>query len=314
MSRSGSPFAPVEVATGVVVEERAQAAGECTSRGSAGHQLVLQSRDVPRTQQRWDGVRRDGPMRAGHVTLLPAGLPVRWCWDSPVQSLHVTIDRRLAADLTQGVLPPGARTAWRESSLSEHSLVRQHLEALRLQAAGGGSDPLRAELLVQRLILHLAGGPAAVRPPGSGLPPARLTAVLDWLEAHLDERISVHELAAVAGVEISWFTRLFRVSVGSSPYQYLLERRVVRAQQLLRDGTRPADVAPTCGFVDQAHLTRHFRRVLGVTPGVWAAALGLHRRVRPQRTEAPHRRRLASASRLRPVPMGRRQRRGRGVR
>jgi AraC family transcriptional regulator len=104
------------------------------------------------------------------------------------------------------------------------------------------------------------------------LPPQRLNQVLDWIDAHLSEPISLTELAAIAGVETSWFTRLFHRSAGLPPYRYVLHRRIILAQQALRAGMTPAAVAMHCGFVDQAHLTRHFRRIVGVPPAAWAAS------------------------------------------
>lgn len=96
------PFAPVTLAPGIVVEERAQHAGECVGSGAA-HMFVLQSRPVPRAQPHWEGRRREGPMRAGDVSVLPAGLELAWRWEARVQSLHVSVDPRVGAALVEGV-------------------------------------------------------------------------------------------------------------------------------------------------------------------------------------------------------------------
>ncbi len=263
---------PVQVADGVTVEERTQGPGECSVRGSDAHVFVLQCRPVTRAQQTWEGARREGPMRSGEVSLLPAGLWSTWRWAGEVASLHVAVAPAVADALGAGVLGRSSVQLPAPFALDD-PLARQQLEALRVQAAAGGGDPLRAEMLVQRLLVHLGGGRSAVGAARHGLPPGRLAAVLDHLEEHLTERVTIRELASVAGVEVSWLTRLFHDAVGCSPYQYLLERRVVRAQHLLRAGRSPAAAAAASGFVDQAHLTRHFRRRVGTTPGAWAAAV-----------------------------------------
>ena len=63
--------------------------------------------------------------------------------------------------------------------------------------------------------------------------------------------------------------RSFRAEVGLPPYAWLAQHRVARARVLLERGCRPAEAAALTGFADQAHLTRWFRRVVGVTPGAY---------------------------------------------
>jgi AraC family transcriptional regulator len=91
MTAKSATFAARILATGITVEERVQPAGECAQSDSDAHVFVVQSTPVARAQQRWEGVRREGPMSSGEVALLPAGLPMRWQWRGQVQSLHVTI-------------------------------------------------------------------------------------------------------------------------------------------------------------------------------------------------------------------------------
>jgi AraC-like DNA-binding protein len=77
------------------------------------------------------------------------------------------------------------------------------------------------------------------------------------------------EIAAEAGLSRYQLVRSFRAEVGMPPYAWLAQHRVARARSLLERGCRPADVAALAGFADQAHLTRWFRRVVGVTPGAY---------------------------------------------
>jgi AraC-like DNA-binding protein len=67
--------------------------------------------------------------------------------------------------------------------------------------------------------------------------------------------------------------RQFRACLGTSPYRYLVMRRLDRVRALVRDGEPLADAAAACGFADQSHMTRHFKRAYGLTPGRWAAML-----------------------------------------
>ncbi|WP_175703507.1 helix-turn-helix domain-containing protein [Burkholderia ambifaria] len=91
--------------------------------------------------------------------------------------------------------------------------------------------------------------------------------VLRTIDASFAQPLNLDTLAAVAGLSVSRFTARFRSETGLSPHRYLCLVRVRRAQDLLRAGLAPSVVATDVGFFDQSHLCRHFRRVLGITPG-----------------------------------------------
>ncbi|TPW64836.1 helix-turn-helix transcriptional regulator, partial [Schumannella sp. 10F1B-5-1] len=79
------------------------------------------------------------------------------------------------------------------------------------------------------------------------------------------------EAARLLGTHPSHLVRVFSRSYGIPPHRYLTALRVDRARQLLRAGLPAAEVAARAGFHDQAHMSRHFRRVLGAAPGTFAA-------------------------------------------
>jgi len=91
------------------------------------------------------------------------------------------------------------------------------------------------------------------------------------LDDTLTESVTIAEAARTFGVHPSHLVRTFSQAYGIAPHRYVTGRRVDLARRLLLGGSSPADVAVTVGFHDQAHLTRHFRRVLGTTPAAYAA-------------------------------------------
>ncbi|MDJ1370504.1 helix-turn-helix domain-containing protein [Gulosibacter molinativorax] len=93
----------------------------------------------------------------------------------------------------------------------------------------------------------------------------------ELLDDRLTESFTIAEAAAELGAHPSHLVRVFSQAYGIPPHQYLVGRRVDLARHLLAEGYRPADAAALAGFHDQAHLTRHFRRVLGITPSAIAA-------------------------------------------
>jgi AraC-like DNA-binding protein len=92
----------------------------------------------------------------------------------------------------------------------------------------------------------------------------------ELLDARLVDGISLDEAARLLHAHPAHLVRAFGGAFGIAPHQYLMSRRVDRARRLLLEGGRPSEVATTTGFYDQSHLTRHFKRLVGVPPGRYA--------------------------------------------
>jgi AraC family transcriptional regulator len=106
------------------------------------------------------------------------------------------------------------------------------------------------------------------RPGGLATWQAKLA--LDYIEANLGSKMAIEEMANIVALSKSHFSRAFKKRLGSSPMAYVVVRRVERAK-LMMTSTREGltDIALACGFADQSHLNRYFRRVVGMSPGLW---------------------------------------------
>ncbi|HEX4185165.1 MAG TPA: helix-turn-helix domain-containing protein [Stellaceae bacterium] len=105
-------------------------------------------------------------------------------------------------------------------------------------------------------------------PARGGLPPGAMRRVREHVEVHLSESMDLAELAAIAGLSLFHFARAFKQSAGVTPHHYLVRRRIERAQEMLARSELPlSEIALATGFSDQSHLARHFRQMLGMTPG-----------------------------------------------
>ncbi len=122
--------------------------------------------------------------------------------------------------------------------------------------------------------LRAAAEDDAPRRAKSALPKWRLKRVTEYVDAHLVETVTLADLAEVAGLTRMHFAAQFRVATGMRPHEYLLRRRVARAQELLAvPGASLVDVALSVGFQTQAHFTTVFKRFTGQTPHRWRCAL-----------------------------------------
>jgi AraC-like DNA-binding protein len=111
--------------------------------------------------------------------------------------------------------------------------------------------------------------PEATSLSRGGLSPALKRRICDYIDSHLDQKISLHDLSSMAGFSAHHFARAFRQSVGVPPHGYLLQRRLEHVERLLRDTQLPlSQVAQAVGFSDQSHLARHFRRLTGMPPSL----------------------------------------------
>ncbi|MBD2258208.1 AraC family transcriptional regulator [Pseudanabaena sp. FACHB-2040] len=151
-------------------------------------------------------------------------------------------------------------------------LVQQIGLALKraLENAGSGSR-LYAETMTTALMVHLLQYYSAQQLTlpiySGGLPYPQLRRIVDYIQAHLDQDLSLRDLAAVVQLSPHYFSQLFKQSTGVTPHQYVIQRRVERAKELLKQTQLTlADVARVVGFVDQSHFHRHFKRLVGITP------------------------------------------------
>jgi AraC family transcriptional regulator len=103
------------------------------------------------------------------------------------------------------------------------------------------------------------------------LTPAQLRLVDECIHAHLDQKISLADLAACIHLSVPHFERMFRATTHRPPYHYVLELRLERARVLLEKTRLPlAEVALQCGFSSQSHFTAHFTRYVGISPARFA--------------------------------------------
>ena len=150
-------------------------------------------------------------------------------------------------------------------------LVAEAAEALEHDRESARALLLRASLLLRSSNAVSLRDP---RPPAEAtLPPWRARQVANHIDDNLDQSLSLRELAKVAGLSSSYFSRAFKGAFGLTPHALIIGRRIARAKKEMLESDQPlAQIALACGFADQAHLARLFRRSTGVSPGEWRRA------------------------------------------
>jgi AraC family transcriptional regulator len=127
-------------------------------------------------------------------------------------------------------------------------------------------DSLKTALAIH-LLRNYCTTPPKLSSYADGLSKSALQQVTEYINEHLHQDVKLIELAALAQMSPYHFLRLFKQSMGVTPHQYILQRRIEKAKCLLQHGELSiAEVAASVGFCDQSHFTRYFKRIVGVTP------------------------------------------------
>jgi len=248
--------------------------GESIWRGDR-HRLVLTLDQVPPSLVQVErGHTRELPLAPpGALGFSPPGLTIRSVHPAG-RFVHVVWD----TDLYSALLPElkTATSGFEYLYPLQDPLLSQIITTLSEEIEGGFADKILIESLGTALCIRLARH--FVRhlpmPTSKGLSPERLQRVRDYVEAHLDDDLSLIVLADIACLSPYHFSRSFKQALGVGPQRYVIQRRLERAKRLLRRTQQPlAWIAQEAGFVDQSHLTQIFRREMGVTPGRFRASL-----------------------------------------
>ena len=160
------------------------------------------------------------------------------------------------------------------ADLNKETLLAVLAELVEVADAHLESDRSRARDCLERasMLLRLQGRrPASPRRTTTGgLPGWRAEKIRRHIDQNLASTITSEGLTAIAGMSTSHFFRSFKVSFGETPFSYIARRRIQKAQQLMLTTDQPlCDIALACGFCDQSHFTRVFRRYAGRSPYAW---------------------------------------------
>ena len=256
------------------VQQFSHPPGECDINHSNDHTIYLSLAPRPiRMQQIQDGQSYVGLYGKGDLSVQPSNIPLFARWHGNDHCLQIQISdhfikrvaqEALEMDVDRLELMPGLKL--RDPQIQAIGmLLRAELKS------GHVGGQLYADSVANLLAVHLLRTYTTVQPAvatyGGGLPQWQLMQVLDYIHEHLDQTIKLADLALLLNMSQFHFSHLFKQSLGIPPYQYLIQQRVERAKQLLKQTAQPiTEIALLCGFNSHSHLTKQFRQVTGMTP------------------------------------------------
>jgi AraC-like DNA-binding protein len=213
---------------------------------------------------------------AGAVQVTAPHVPVSAVFESSADVLHLFVAQRALAECYEDLF---RRCCPGEILLEDPRLIRDPVldRLAQALAVSHSSDAVLGKVftdsvglaIVSRIVAHRFRGPRRCG-RDTALPHWRMKRVIEYVDAHLSEPVSLGDIAASAGLTSMHFAAQFRRATGMRPHEYLLRRRIERAQEIMLVNQHGLiDVALRCGFRSQAHFTTVFKRFVGETPHSW---------------------------------------------
>jgi AraC family transcriptional regulator len=262
-------------AGGLVIRHQIEAPSELAVPALTHHLMSVNiGQQSDRQVTRLDQQTYDDVFPTGALWLATAdNTAAAWAWETTDETILFQIDPRylqtIAAE-SDCIAPERIALKPVVFDLSpQFECIARHYHA-EMQHQGIGrrlySESL-GNLFMLSLLRNYCHEVPKIPPVRGGLGAKRLQRVLDYIDTHLAENIGLQDMATIAGLGQHHFATMFKQSMGISPYAYVVQQRVDRAKYQLRQTTISiSDIALSCGFADQSHLNKHFRKIVGMTP------------------------------------------------
>lgn len=226
-------------------------------------------------------VLRSGNMNGGEnkLCLMPQDHQSNWTFSVPFRFFHFYFEQTHLQNFAEQVFDKeGRHIELTEQTFVEDKFVNQLIRETVLKLNWDSpTDKLMVSHSQQLLLLHLIRqychhSPKTALNTG-GLAVINQRRVVDYIQANLSTSFTLSDLATLTNLSEFHFARMFKVSFSCTPHQYVLSQRVERAKQLLISDSMPlTDIALSCGFSSQQHLSQQFKQRVGVTPAVFRKA------------------------------------------
>jgi len=242
------------------------------------YMIVAYRRGATAMRRRIDGDWITETLGPGDVSLLTRAAGSHWVWPENIEVVHVYLTQDELAATCREMYEHDVEDVELHDTIkaNDPAIHRTAMQIAQEAAQGAAGGKLMVDALTSQLAVHILRRHARVqfRECGGdgGLTFRQDRAVRDYIQHHLARAITLDDLAGQAGMSRFHFARRFRSATGTTPHEFLLQQRVKRARTMLeRTNTPLPEIARECGFADQSHLTREFKKRVGMTPGAYRA-------------------------------------------
>ena len=236
------------------------------------HHIILNLRDEPHRLENWrDGEHRDFTYHKNEIIVTPAGVESGWRWHVKTKCIIITLDPVKFEKFAQtelGILLSTQQLKDLPQFLDEDITQSgiQLKEALQFDIGSEVIFESFARIFLTKLILKY-GLKEEEYEFSKSFTARQYKQVLNYIAVNYGNNILLEDMAAKANLSPSHFSRLFKQTIGQSPYQFLMTYRVEQGKKLLDNSkVLMADIAFICGFSDQAHFSRVFKKIEGIAP------------------------------------------------
>lgn len=265
---------------GVRADRHRQPPWEVIEHSLSHHSIVIHHCQHPMQVERMlDGRTQSQQIITGQVEITPAKVSQKAAWRQQVEFTLLFLDPAYVAQIAREFVDRDRIELIPHFATSD-PLVHQIGLALKAELEAGESSSLlyvesAATMLAAHLLRHYSAQKHNLCQERSGtLSRHRLQPVIDYMHSHLEQNLSLAELATVVQMSTFYFARSFKQAFGVTPYQYLLQCRIEKAKQLLHwQDLSIAVISQQVGFHDQSCFTAKFRQIVGVTPKKYRAGL-----------------------------------------
>lgn len=257
---------------GIMVQHHLQPPGEMPESEAAQHAIVVHwQHNSVHVDRVIDETKQKESINDGDCLIVPAMASHKSNWDREVEFTFMILEpsylNQIAHETVDGdrveLMPHFAKPDSVISSIA--AVLKTELESDSV----GGKFYVESAItfLAAHLLRHHCSRTQMFKNYADGLPKYRLREAIAYINEHLNEEISLEAIANHLHMSQYYFCHLFKQSIGISPYQYVLQQRIEKAKQLLKQRKLTIiNVALECGFANQTHFTKHFRKLTGTTP------------------------------------------------
>ena len=230
--------------------------------------IIHQQQNRVRVKRKINGEKQSLLVDSSDIAFVPANHSHGACWQDELELIVLIIDPNFVSQVAYEWIDPDRiellpRFAHYDPFIDRVGLL---LRDSLLTTENRFYAESMATALSSHLIQHYSTKKPVFKKYAGGLTKSKLKRVKEHIRDRLTENISLQEISTEVGLSKSYFAEMFKQSTGITPYQYVLQQRIKRAKQLLKQDLPLVEIALDCGFSSQSAFNRTFRKCVGTTP------------------------------------------------